>query len=258
MNNFSAPIVQRLLGAILFAYIEIWLSPAAEAQVCDTEAFLLGAYHDLLGFDQDPSDEDAAAWEEIIDGGLLTREQVALGITNTAEYRMHLVDVLYNLYLDRDADDAEKLFFNFLLSSGKTFEYLAVTILGSDEYFEDQGGGNNGGFLVVLYNDVLGRALSDAEYNKQLKLLTQGASRAAIAEKLLLSKEGRQKLIQDVYEELLGRAPTAKELKAWLSKTVSTRGSSSSWRYEVLRANLIGSQEYCFLASPAVGGSKKK
>jgi hypothetical protein len=243
---------------VILTQAAIFSQSSAYAQVCDTDAFILGAYHDLLGFDADPSDEDNAAWEEIIDGGLLTHEQVAQGLINTAEYRMNLVDVLYQRYLDREADDTEKLFFNFLLSGGKTFDYLVATILGSDEYFDDKGGSDNGGFLVVLYEDLLDRSLSDTEYNKQLRLLTQGASRTSIVEKILTSKEGRQKLIQDVYEEILGRDPTSKELKSWLSKAVSTRGGNSSWKYEALRANLIGSQEYCFLASPAVGGSKKK
>jgi hypothetical protein len=258
MKNIMPRLAQSIVGALFLTSVGIFSHPLANAEVCHTDSFLLGAYHDSFGFDQDPSDEDNAAWEEIIDGGLLTHEQVAQGLINTAEYRMHLVDTLYQRYLNRDADDAEKFFFNFLLSGGKTFDYLTATILGSAEYFEDKGGSDDGGFVVVLYEDLLGRSPSDMEYNKQLRLLTQGATRISIVEKLLTSKEGRQVLIQGVYNEILDRDPSPSELKSWLSKSLPTRRASNAWKYETLRASLIGSEEYCFHTSPAVGSDQTK
>lgn len=258
MKSFVSYIVRGMSGALFIAQIGFFSPTLILADECATSAFITAAYHELFGFDYDPSDEDSTAWEEILNGGLATHAQMALGVMNTAEYRRRLVDTLYQLYLDREAEPEEQTFYGFLLSTGKTIDYVKAAILGSDEYVADRGGNSNGGFLTALYDDVLGRDIEQREMDKHLRSLSQGTTRNAIIEKLLTEKEARQKLIQDVYNEVLDRDPTENELKTWLKIAAPTRRNSPNpnWKYETLVSSLMGTDEYCVHVSLAVGGAR--
>src|SRR5262249_8553881 len=101
-------------------------------------------------------------------------------------------------------------------AGGGTEEQARALVLGSDEYLA-RSGGTAEGFLAALFRDVLGRDLGVGEGQRFLDLLRAGASRAAVARRVLPSPEPDAREVAAVYAALLGRAPDEVGLAGWAS-----------------------------------------
>src|SRR5262249_53378072 len=104
-----------------------------------------------------------------------SRAAVAQGVENSSEHRALVVQDFYLKLLRRsasdflDSDPANNLdghsvksevgmwLAQFAAGKGFTEVTLEADILGSAEYFGMRGGLNNGGLLMAIYQDVLGR-----------------------------------------------------------------------------------------------------
>src|SRR5262249_55866610 len=121
--------------------------------------FLAQIYPDLLHRTADPS--GLATFGNALAQGM-SRNEVALALATSPEYRMNLIESFYNLYLHRTADDSGLTGSLATLNTGGTDEQVQVAITGSPEYFQTRGGGTNDGFLQALYQDALGRPIDSS------------------------------------------------------------------------------------------------
>src|SRR5262249_11392403 len=91
-----------------------------------------------------------------------------------------------------------------VLAQGGTIEKATAVLAGSEEYFTEQGGGTNDGFLDALYRDILNRPIDDAMRAAFDQKLASGTSRSEVAAMVIGSPEARQVLVHTLYTGLLG------------------------------------------------------
>jgi len=93
-------------------------------------------------------------------------------------------------------------------------------------------------FIRSVYIDTLNRAASDGEVSYWSGRLQAGASRSAVANTIVSSRERRTAVIDDYYRQYLGRPAEAAGVEFWLNVWQTHNGP------DVVRAGLIGSGEF--------------
>jgi len=238
-------ILQRTIMGMLATLIIAGATMRADAGVapvaknCNPVNFLGSVWQDLLGRDITPS-EKASMLDFLDSGG--SHAQVAQTVLNSAEYRTKLAQSLFQQFLGRAATQTEVNFFSSALQQGVTVEQLIAVIVGSDEYYQNRGGGTNNGFLEQLYNDLLGRPIDEGSLASFTDLLNRGGSRQQVALFILGSSEYRYNQIHSFFKTFLERQASDSEINFFLA--LWQQGA----RREQFIAQIIGSQEYCELA----------
>ena len=162
--------------------------------------FINNMYHELLGRDADAG--GMAFWQDFLnrDGNANhlnnpRRFQMIQFFMASQEYRDHLVNCMYEHFLNRGADAGGLQFFSTQLANGVDEEVVLSEIVGSQEYFVINGG-TNLGFADALYRDILGRAPdSGGEAYWANRAATAGASRDQVVRDMLNSTEARHDLL---------------------------------------------------------------
>ncbi|HVW38782.1 MAG TPA: DUF4214 domain-containing protein, partial [Pirellulales bacterium] len=145
---------------------------------------------------------------------------------------------LYQRLLHRTADAAGRAFFAQLLGQGVSIEAIAAELAGSNEFFVEQGGGTNAGFLNALYQDTLGRPIDSGGLAWWTSRLAAGQSRTQVAAQILATDEYRAGVVQATYQLLLRRNADAAGLAHWVG--VLRTGVSD----QQFTAVIAGSDEY--------------
>jgi parallel beta-helix repeat protein len=96
-------------------------------------AFLTALYYDALGRGGSPAEQ--AGFLQALDGGTMSRAQVAAAIFGSAEYQQDLVEHYYQEFLGRYGDPAGLAAWEAQLKVGMTDAQLAAALLGSGEAF---------------------------------------------------------------------------------------------------------------------------
>jgi hypothetical protein len=98
----------------------------------------------------------------------------------------------------------------------------------------------NSQWVTRMYTEVLGRtsAPADSEVNYWVGQLDAGVSRTQISTYFVTSPERRGQIINQLYEQYLGRPADAGGLNYWLGVWAANQGP------EMVQAGIIGSQEY--------------
>jgi len=200
-----------------------------------TVRFVDQAYEDLLGRPADAGGQ--AYFTGLLNQGSATRAQVALMIATSPEAETLEVEQLYQLLLHRSADATGLTIFTGLLAQGDTREQIAGQIAGSAEYYGDQGGGTNDGFVTALFQDALGRTPQPQELTQFNQAFANGATLAQIAADVFSSPEYVQDEIGGFYQQYLRRSADS----AGLSYFVNAREQGAS--DEQVIAQLVGSTE---------------
>jgi subtilisin-like proprotein convertase family protein len=195
--------------------------------------FVEQAYSDLLGRAADPT--GLTYFTDLLNRGA-SRNQVVQIILNSDEYRQRQVMFMYQQYLNRTADSTGLTSFSIALQSNTT-EQVAAAILGSQEFYND-GGGTNDGFLALLYQRVLGRPIDPTGQAVFSNALNNGATREQVAYAVLTSNEYRFNLVQSYYVQFLNRQGSLNELEGWVS--ILQAGGKDS---DVI-SGIVGSDEY--------------
>jgi uncharacterized repeat protein (TIGR02543 family) len=94
--------------------------------------FITALYQDLLG--RAPTAAEQAAWDTLFGMGA-TREQVALQVLQSVEFRTRLIQGWFQAYLGRAPTAVELNFYLGRFAAGATDEEIQAAILGSDEFF---------------------------------------------------------------------------------------------------------------------------
>jgi hypothetical protein len=216
VNNLSDPCVATPTGA----------TPNAR--------FIQGMYQDLLG--QSPSSSELQSLVNLLQSGA-TRNQVALVIENSAQYRSALVRSFYLSLLGRQPTSAELAAGENALESGTSDEQLEAVILGSPGFYAHSGG-TNASFVKALYGDLLARPPTSLESQNWLNALAGGMTRAEVAQALLTSSEYRGDLVSGWYQRFLRRPATPAERAAGVN--VLGGGATD----EQMIATILASQAY--------------
>jgi PKD repeat protein len=201
----------------------------------DTQ-FLILLFEDLLG--RQPSQTEITSYSSQLDSGSLTRSQLTLQLVNTQEYRTDVVNTDYANILQRPADAVGlSTWVNFLAQGGTELQ-LQAQLLGSGEFFSNQGGGTNSGFLNALYQNVLSRPIDATGLQTWTQALTNGMSRTAIATALLNSPESDADQVQALYQRFLSRAADPAGLNLFV--TALEQGTS----IDQVIATIVASSEF--------------
>ena len=163
--------------------------------------FVTHVYEDMLG--REPDSPGLNNWVGQLNTGT-SRFVVAERIEASAEYRSHLIDGLYQKFLQRPADASGKAGLDQYLAAGGTMDGARTALLGSLEYFNLHGGTNDT-FVTALYQDVLGRTPDPSGRANWLQQLASGKSRAEVALAVLRSPEARAVQVSGFYVQFLKR-----------------------------------------------------
>ncbi len=212
---------------------------APPAAAAGTQGFVSRVYRDLLG--RPPDAGGLAYWSGLIDAGQ-PRYPVATSLTASTEYRGLQVQALYSRFLQRPTDGTTgsggEGFWVGYIARGATFEQLAESLIGSDEYFHLRGHDDNLAYVRVLYNDILGRGPEPGGLAYWGGRLDAGAQRYLVSASILTSTEGYQNLVRGVFQHFLGHQPDPAGLAYWTGRM------QSGLRDELLIASVIATDEY--------------
>src|SRR5262249_54360618 len=160
-----------------------------------SDAFLRPAYHDLFGRSSNLAEH--LGWAQMLDSGV-SRQQVALGLTASDEYRIDRIEQAYTAFLGRSgSSDGPASFLDFLRQGG-TAEQLEVLILTSREYAQGHTDGTVSGFVRALYRDVLHRIPGSDELANWVGFLNSSPdSRGVVARGFVTSQEAYTLQVED-------------------------------------------------------------
>ncbi|HVA46390.1 MAG TPA: FG-GAP-like repeat-containing protein [Pirellulales bacterium] len=195
-------------------------------------------YRDLFGRLAEPGGRDF--WVGFLREGQ-SRSQVAYDIVKLAfpeEFQRDTVEALYQQYLGRAPDAAGIQFWTAYLYGGGTIEGMAQALVGSQEYFQTQGGGSNAGFLRALFHDALGRPIDAGSLAYFEGLMDRGLTASDAAAVVFSSEEYRRIRVDALFEQFMDR-PAGAAVAAYFAGEID-RGESD----ELVIAQLISSDEY--------------
>ncbi len=170
-------------------------------------AFLRALYADFLGRDVDATGE--AYWgNQLVRGAHLDRsihDVIAYSFAYSDEYATEVTEVSYQRFLQRDPDaDGLAFWSEQLRNEDLTPEDLAVELLASAEFYSDAGG-DDAGFVRLLYRRVLERTPSGADVENRVAQMAAGTTREAVAEQTFASEESRRVRVTALYQRFLAR-----------------------------------------------------
>jgi uncharacterized protein GlcG (DUF336 family) len=186
--------------------------------------FVNALYGTLLG--RQPDSAPAQMFASQLDQGQALRPQVVGAFLNSAEYETDLIDTLYSQLLHRAPDPSGLNNGRQFLAQGNSDLQLEAAILGSAEFFTNNGS-NNATFLQAVYQDVLHRAADPSGLSSFLAQLQSGVSRQQVASTILTSLEGDQTLVESYYTRFLHRAADAGGLAGFTQMLASGAGDQS-------------------------------
>lgn len=130
VNRLGAGATDEEFIRDLISSTEYFLSPSLGQG--SNSIWLTQIYRDVLGRERDAG---AQGFLNGLNGGTLTRSQVAAALLNSTEYRNNLIERYYELYLGRMAGTQEIAFWRSRIEAGLTDEMLIDNIVDSLEYF---------------------------------------------------------------------------------------------------------------------------
>jgi hypothetical protein len=225
--------------AILLLLVQ---ATASATTVVQADNFINQVYTDLLAR---PADAPACStFESPLVNGTLTTAQMALTVLTSSEYRLDLVGSYYQNYLNRPGSGAERSGWLPYFTGGGTDQGVQAQILGSLEFFGDQGSTNDG-YVSALYLDLLNRPGSGAEQAPFIAALNSASlTRTQVAASFLSSNEYDHVLVSGYYQQFLRRPADPTGLNTYVSAL--TGGATN----EQVISSIMGSPEYFSLAQP--------
>lgn len=195
--------------------------------------YVAAVYRDL--FDRAPDPTGLTGWTWALMHGV-PYGAVADGITYSEEFRAGLITDAYAEYLGRAPDPVGLAGWLAAMGRGLHIQQMTAGFLGSDEYFA-VAGGTPQGWIVALYQDVLGRAAGPADVAAWTAAV-QREGRYQVALSFLLSTERLETDVAGYYTWLLRRPLDDVGRAGWV------RAIQAGHRVEEIIAGIIASPEY--------------
>ena len=183
--------------------------------------FVMQQYRDFLSREGDSG--EITAWTDAISGGTYTQAQVIDGFFNSPEFQGVASPVvrLYFAYFLRIPDYAGLQAWLSQYRAGVSLDSISNSFANSPEFLARYGALDNGGFVTLIYNNVLGRTPDTAGYNAWLAQLNSGAmTRGQVMLGFSESAEYQVKSYNSVYVTMmyvgmLRRSPEQAGFDAW-------------------------------------------
>ena len=172
------------------------------------QLFIAEVYEDLLGRPVDTG--GLTFWTGQLDAGS-PRSAISQQLVQTDEYFATIIRPAYQEFLFRQPDAGGLAFWTQKMEKGLTDEQLQAGFIGAPEYFQLRGGNTNAGWLVAMYQDLLGRAPDSDGETFWLKQLAGGETRTQVALGFTSSPEREADWASDLYFHYLDRAPSPSE-----------------------------------------------
>ena len=196
-----------------------------------TRAFLSSVYNDLLG-------RDGTLQEFLtLEASGQTRAQIVAAIVGSAEFDAMTTTDIFQKILQRDPSSTELSGGTNLLQSGQSNNYLRALVYATDEFYNNFGNGNDSDYVTAVYQSALNRAPSAYELQEGTLNITEGGRRQAV-QIVLDTAEFRTLVIQEIYQDYLGRSATQAEVTAALAQ-LSAGGTEDD-----LVTTVVASDEY--------------
>jgi len=177
-------------------------------------------------------------WDDRLQRGS-SRACVVTKIRNTPLGRQMLVQQSFNEYLGRDGTEDEIRMVQGAAQRTRTSP--RAIILGTPEFYNDIGDGTPEGFVTAL-ETVLNTTFTPRASAMIVHQLNAGEPPFKVAEHVLTSRTGRRALVQQMFQQVLGRDATDRELAAFSWQ--ETRGVY--WRQQ--QSYLLASKEFFDMA----------
>jgi hypothetical protein len=204
------------------------------------QIYVINAYQSAFGTagttDTVVAGNTLAGWAARLDAGA-TPASFATALLHSAEYYGGVVGGVYQKYLGRASDSAGLSYWVGQLQQGMTDEQLEAAFAGASEFYQ-HAGGTDAGWVSAMYLDILGRAADAGGLAYWTGQLSQGASRAAVAQGFASSVERETQRINDDYFTDLGRAADAAGQSYWVNAFENGKHN------EDVIAGFLASREY--------------
>jgi hypothetical protein len=141
---------------------------------------------------------------------------VANALTHSAELYADFITHAYQKYLGRTPDVTGLASWVQAMQNGLSDEHLEAGLIGSAEYIANHGG-PGAGWVIGMYQDLLGRTPSQAEVNAWVNALEHGVSTQQVAYGFAASAERESLRVQNDYLTFLGRSASPSEVSAWVN-----------------------------------------
>jgi hypothetical protein len=214
--------------------LPLLLAVSLRASVVSDANFLDQLYQDVLN--RLPGNPDLSFGLTYLGTPGDTRQGLALILLESNEYRGDLVTSYYQSYLSRTPGMSDVNVFLTEFTGGATDEQVQAQVLGSLEYFNDNGA-TNAQYITALYFQLLGRGPSGMDvFTWENFLVTQ--TRQDMANDLLGTTEYLDLLVGGYYQSYLHRMPGSTELPVFVDQI---QGGGTS---ELVQSEILGSNEF--------------
>jgi hypothetical protein len=229
-----------------------------------TRAFVKAVYYELFP-NFTPSPSQVAFWVGKLAGGM-THSQVAAALLASDQYLFDPVNGViaqyYTFYLGRVPSVGEVNAWRPFFANGLRVEGFLSALVSGGEYFRNQSPAGtplptaDANWLKAVYDQLTGFDPSSGQKASGLGALgaAESAARLAIARGVTASVEYRQRVVNMVFGNLLGHAPSPAGLNYWSGILgLPSAGPGTLSRDEQLIAAQLGSPEYFSLQFDASG-----
>jgi subtilase family serine protease len=162
---------------------------------------------------------------------------VAYELTHSYQYYYTFVAGAYEQYLSRVPSLSEANGWVVDMQNGLSDEQLQAGFIGSAEYISDHGGAG-AGWVIGMYQNLLGRTPAAAEVAGWVQALANGWTTNAVAYGFAASVEAESDRVTADYKTYLNRVPAQAEVQGWVNDF--ERGLSN----ETVIGGFVGSLEY--------------
>jgi hypothetical protein len=196
--------------------------------------FIAAAYEDALGRPVDAA--SLTAWSFAFDHGV-SRSNLTLALTHSAEYYHQVIDAAYERYLGRAPDAQGLANWTVMLQAGLSDEQLEAGFIGSKEYYQHSGGSDKA-WVDAMYHDLLGRSADASGEANWTQALANGESRVAVSYGFAASVEREAQRIRGDYSKFLDRNAPDADVLHWVF------AFESGFSNENVIAQFLASDEY--------------
>lgn len=219
----ARPVVSVIAAAVILAVSAsvagAGSGPSGDARVWSLSStrYVSAAVHDVL--DRTANDDDYDRWAGPLDDGGTTTA-FAASLVRRPERAAAVIDDLYYLALRRDPDPSGLAYWTGKLASGYRSANLAAALFSSREFYEGAGGRDDT-YVKIVYLTILERPADPKGLDFWVRRIGAGQPRSVIARNFYLSTESNARRVTETYRHLLGRAPSALELRNWSKDLVT-------------------------------------
>ncbi len=215
-----------------------------------TEAFARQAYRDLFDVNPSAAEVTALASRTAVDGANAPALMTEMMRSTRFDARRRVAR-LYFAYFGRVPDAAGQMYWTELMESGRLdLQGVSDEFARSAEFQNTYGGFNEAEFIVLVYNNVLGRIPDQPGFNYWLDERYRGLSRGGV---MTWFTEGQEYITRSLagvetslaHIMLLDRSPTAGEYADWVNRMNNRTADLGTLSYD-----LYASDEYAARITP--------